>query len=86
MGTAKSYAGQCFCGEVRFTVTGEPAVMGYCHCESCRLWSAAPLSAFSLWPPAAPTASALPTARRTAIANGAGSVVAMSSPATPAYP
>ena len=27
--------------------------MGYCHCESCRLWSASPLSAFSLWPPAA---------------------------------
>ena len=23
--------------------------MGYCHCGSCRSWSAAPLTAFSLW-------------------------------------
>jgi hypothetical protein len=27
--------------------------MGYCHCESCREWSAGPVNAFSLWPPAA---------------------------------
>jgi hypothetical protein len=25
--------------------------MGYCHCESCRSWSAAPVNAFSLWKP-----------------------------------
>jgi hypothetical protein len=25
--------------------------MGYCHCESCRSWSAAPLNAFTLWKP-----------------------------------
>ncbi len=46
-----TYAGRCFCGEIRFTVTGEPALMGYCHCESCRQWTAAPVSAFSLWKP-----------------------------------
>jgi hypothetical protein len=23
--------------------------MGYCHCDSCRSWSGAPLNAFSLW-------------------------------------
>lgn len=41
----------CFCGEVKFTVTGEPEVMAYCHCESCRKWSAGPISAFTLWKP-----------------------------------
>jgi hypothetical protein len=51
MKTDKTYSGSCFCGEVRFTVTGDPVLMGYCHCESCRLWSAAPISAFSLWQP-----------------------------------
>lgn len=24
--------------------------MGYCHCESCRQWSAGPVNAFTLWP------------------------------------
>ena len=47
----KSYKGGCFCGEVQFTVSGEPAVMGYCHCESCRHWSASPVNAFTLWKP-----------------------------------
>ena len=45
--------GSCFCGAVRVEVTGEPAAMGYCHCESCRHWSAGPVNAFSLWAPAA---------------------------------
>jgi hypothetical protein len=27
--------------------------MGYCHCESCRHWSAGPVNAFSLWKPEA---------------------------------
>jgi hypothetical protein len=46
-----TYKGSCFCGAVQFTVTGEPAAMGYCHCESCRTWSAGPVNAFSLWKP-----------------------------------
>ncbi len=49
----KSYQGSCFCGAVNITVSGEPAVMGYCHCESCRSWSAAPVNAFILWKPEA---------------------------------
>lgn len=53
MEQGSSYNGSCFCGEVRFTVTGEPVAMGYCHCESCRSWSAAPVNAFSLWKPEA---------------------------------
>ena len=49
----KTYKGSCFCGAVQFTVTGEPAAMGYCHCESCRTWSAGPVNAFTLWKPQA---------------------------------
>ncbi len=45
------YQGRCFCGAVEFTATGEPVAMGYCHCESCRHWSAGPLNAFTLWQP-----------------------------------
>ncbi len=47
--TLKSYKGSCFCGTVQLTVSGEPAAMGYCHCDSCRSWAAAPINAFSLW-------------------------------------
>jgi hypothetical protein len=36
-------------------VLGAPAAMGYCHCESCRRWSAGPVNAFTLWPTAAVT-------------------------------
>ena len=46
---AKTYQGSCFCGAVHLTISGEPAAMGYCHCESCRSWSAGPVNAFSLW-------------------------------------
>jgi hypothetical protein len=49
----KSYQGGCFCGAVQLTVSGDPMAMGYCHCESCRHWSAGPVNAFCLWPPAA---------------------------------
>ena len=30
------HKGACFCGSVQIEVVGEPAVMGYCHCSSCR--------------------------------------------------
>ena len=52
-GAASSYKGQCFCGAVQLTVTGAPVAMGYCHCESCRSWSAGPVNAFTLWKPEA---------------------------------
>ena len=50
MGT---YQGKCFCGAVELQVTGEPKAQGFCHCESCRSWSAGPVNAFSLWEPSA---------------------------------
>jgi hypothetical protein len=42
--------GGCACGAVKLEIRGEPAVMAYCHCESCRSWLGAPVHAASLWP------------------------------------
>ncbi|HET9817969.1 MAG TPA: GFA family protein [Rhodanobacteraceae bacterium] len=46
------HTARCFCGAVEVSLTGAPEAMGYCHCESCRRWSAGPVNAFSLWPDA----------------------------------
>ena len=53
MSEQKTHTGSCFCGAVRLTVSGDPAGMGYCHCTSCRTWSAGPVNAFTLWKPEA---------------------------------
>lgn len=53
MSKEHKYQGSCFCGDVKFTVSGKPEAMAYCHCESCRKWSASPVSAFTLWKPVA---------------------------------
>ena len=45
------HRGACFCGAIEVEVTGEPEGMGYCHCRSCRSWSAGPVNAFTLWKP-----------------------------------
>ena len=51
MNNIKTHSGRCFCGAVQYTVKGDPEGMGYCHCDSCRRWSAGPVNAFSLWKP-----------------------------------
>lgn len=48
---SESHSGTCFCGAVEVAVEGAPVAMGYCHCDSCRHWSAGPVNAFTLWPP-----------------------------------
>ncbi len=45
----RQYQGKCFCGAVEFAVSGEPIAMGFCHCESCRHWSATPVTAYAMW-------------------------------------
>lgn len=45
------HKGSCFCGAVEITATGAPFAMGYCHCKPCREWSAAPVTAYTLWQP-----------------------------------
>jgi hypothetical protein len=46
-----THQGRCFCGAVEIEVNGAPEAMGYCHCNWCRSWSAAPVNAFTLWKP-----------------------------------
>ena len=46
-----THHGRCFCGAVEVEVEGSPEAMGYCHCNSCRSWSAGPVNAFTLWTP-----------------------------------
>ena len=48
---SNTYAGACFCNAVQIRVHGAPKAMGYCHCQSCRSWSAGPVNAFTLWSP-----------------------------------
>jgi hypothetical protein len=55
MSREDAYSGSCFCGAVELVVVGQPLAMGYCHCESCRHWSAGPVNAFTLWSPDALT-------------------------------
>jgi hypothetical protein len=49
----ETHIGKCFCGAVEIEVSGDPNAMGYCHCRSCRSWSAGPVNAFTLWAPEA---------------------------------
>jgi hypothetical protein len=48
---SNTHSGTCFCGAVEVEVSGAPEGMGYCHCASCRSWSAGPVNAFTLWKP-----------------------------------
>ena len=38
--------GGCLCGAVRFVATAEPRGVFWCHCQSCRRHSGAPVSVF----------------------------------------
>lgn len=49
----EKHRGACFCGAVEIEAEGKPEAMGYCHCGSCRSWSAGPVNAFTLWKPEA---------------------------------
>lgn len=53
MNKTANYQGGCFCGAVQFNLNYAPEAMAYCHCDSCRHWSAGPVSAFTLWKPEA---------------------------------
>ena len=44
---AEKREGGCHCGKVRYQVRGEPVLVEYCHCESCRRAVGAPLMAWA---------------------------------------
>src|ERR1700716_2795487 len=41
------FEGGCLCGAVRFVATGQPKWVAWCHCQSCRKHSGAPVSVFA---------------------------------------
>jgi hypothetical protein len=41
------FEGGCLCGAVRFVATGQPKWVSWCHCQSCRKHSGAPVSVFA---------------------------------------
>ena len=45
-GTTEQFEGGCLCGAVRFVATGQPKGVYWCHCQSCRKHSGAPVSVF----------------------------------------
>jgi len=42
-----AHTGHCLCGAVRFTAHGAPKWAAYCHCESCRRQTGAPVAAYA---------------------------------------
>ena len=48
---ADQFSGGCFCGSVEIEVNSKPVLAGFCHCEDCARWAAAPLNAFNLFHP-----------------------------------
>jgi hypothetical protein len=39
--------GGCLCGAVRFVASGPPKWTAYCHCQSCRKQTGAPVAAYA---------------------------------------
>ena len=45
-GTVEQFEAGCLCGAVRFVATGQPKGTYWCHCQSCRKRTGAPVSVF----------------------------------------
>jgi hypothetical protein len=46
----KSFSGKCLCGQVQFSVQGEPIRTGICHCTDCRQESGSAFTFYAVWP------------------------------------
>jgi len=44
--------GGCLCGRVRYTVNGEPAFSGLCHCRNCQRYTGSAFEALIAFPAA----------------------------------
>ena len=44
-----SYQAQCQCSKISITMTGEPRVRGFCHCEDCRELLDVPYHSVTAW-------------------------------------
>ena len=45
--------GSCLCGQVRYSLEGEPFLTGLCHCADCRKESGSVFTFYGKWPLAA---------------------------------
>jgi hypothetical protein len=45
----EKFEGGCLCGAVRFVATGRPKAVYWCHCQSCRSHTGAPVAVFVLF-------------------------------------
>ena len=48
-GTIEQLEGGCLCGAVRFIATGQPKGIYWCHCQSCRRHTGAPVAVFAVF-------------------------------------
>ena len=42
--------GGCLCGRVRYTLRGEPALSGFCHCRNCQRYTGSSFETFVAYP------------------------------------
>ena len=47
----EKHTGGCLCGSVRYELAGDSVWTGYCHCNSCRKHTGAPVVAFVSYEP-----------------------------------
>lgn len=45
-GATEQFEGGCLCGAIRFVARGKPQGIYWCHCQSCRKHTGAPVAAF----------------------------------------
>ena len=45
--------GGCLCGRVRYTLTGDPAFSGLCHCRNCQRYTGSSFEAVAAYPASA---------------------------------
>jgi hypothetical protein len=48
-GKTEEFEGGCLCGAVRFVATGQPKAVYWCHCQSCRRHTGAPVAVLALY-------------------------------------
>jgi hypothetical protein len=48
-----TYTGRCFCGAVRYRLTGAPKHVSICHCDDCRRSAGTPMVSWAMFPEAA---------------------------------